>query len=68
VDALTRREREILERVASGETTKEAARDLDVSEVTVKFHVSNAMRKLGAHSRAEAVAIAMTNGDIKRRE
>lgn len=64
VIALTQRESEVLERVAAGATSKEIAKQLRVSETTVKFHVANALRKLNARSRTEAVAIAVATGQI----
>jgi DNA-binding CsgD family transcriptional regulator len=48
--------------VAKGKTSEEVADNLRISEVTVKWHIGNAMRKLGASSRAEAVATAMRLG------
>jgi DNA-binding CsgD family transcriptional regulator len=59
---LTSREIEILRLVAKGKTSDEVAGELRISEVTVKWHIGNAMRKLGASSRAEAVATAMRLG------
>ena len=59
---LTSRQVEILRLVADGKTSEEIARDLRISEVTVKWHIGNAMRTLGASSRAEAVATAMRLG------
>jgi DNA-binding CsgD family transcriptional regulator len=48
--------------VSRGKTSQEIADNLRISEVTVKWHVGNSMRKLGAASRAEAVAIALRQG------
>lgn len=59
---LTLREIEILRLVAKGKTSDEVAGELRISEVTVKWHIGNSMRKLGASSRAEAVATAMRLG------
>jgi two-component system, NarL family, nitrate/nitrite response regulator NarL len=56
---LSPREREALHRIASGRTTKEIAAELGVAESTVNWHVGNALGKLGASTRAEAVAIAL---------
>lgn len=56
---LTMREIECLRRVACGETNPQIAERLGVSPRTVKFHLTNAMTKLGARSRAEAVARAL---------
>lgn len=52
--ALTPREREILALVAEGYSNRELARMLWVTEQTVKFHLSNTYRKLGATNRTEA--------------
>jgi two-component system nitrate/nitrite response regulator NarL len=60
--ALTKRETEVLSLVATGQTTRAIAAELRISEATVKWHVQSAMRKLGASSRAEAVAIAVRRG------
>ena len=59
---LSGREREILARVAQGQDGPEIAADLVVSPATVRTHVGNAIRKLGARSRAHAVAIALRSG------
>ena len=53
---LTPREIEILVAIGNGLSNKAAARDLGISPHTVKFHVESLFRKLGASSRAEAVA------------
>jgi ATP/maltotriose-dependent transcriptional regulator MalT len=55
---LTDRELAILELVAAGRTNKEIAAELFVAEGTVKAHVASIHRKLGVHSRAEAVSRA----------
>jgi DNA-binding NarL/FixJ family response regulator len=56
---LTRRQREILQLLAYGESTTVAARQLDVSEETVKTHTKHALARLGAKNRTHAVAIAL---------
>ena len=56
---LTRRQREILQLLADGESTTAAARELDLSEETVKTHTKNAVARLDARNRAHAVAIAL---------
>ncbi len=61
-DPLSEREREVLEVLATGKTTSEAARDLFVSVGTIKSHTSNIYRKLGARNRAEAIARARELG------
>jgi DNA-binding CsgD family transcriptional regulator len=61
---LTKREREIMTLVASGGQSTDIAQRLSVSTETVKTHVHNAMGKLGAHTRAHAVAIALLTDQI----
>jgi DNA-binding NarL/FixJ family response regulator len=61
-EALTAREREVLELVASGLPNKAIARELRISEHTAKFHVGSLLAKLGAASRTEAVTIATRRG------
>jgi two-component system, NarL family, response regulator len=56
---LTRRQRQILQLLADGESTTVAARQLDVSEETVKTHIKTALARLGARNRTHAVAIAL---------
>lgn len=59
---LTRREREIVQRVALGRSTPQIAVDLSVSPATVRSHVRNAMVKTGAHTRAQLVALVLGDG------
>jgi DNA-binding CsgD family transcriptional regulator len=61
---LTEREREVMMLVASGLQSAEIAERLFLSPETVKSHVHNALSKLGAHTRAHAVAIALVTGQI----
>jgi len=56
---LTHRQREILQLLANGESTTVAARELDLSEETVKTHIKTALARLGARNRTHAVAIAL---------
>ncbi len=63
---LTRREREVLSLLAQGMDTQAIARALFLSTATVRNHVQNLMRKLGAHTRAEAVARALKEGLFPR--
>jgi DNA-binding NarL/FixJ family response regulator len=59
-DALTDREREVLELMVEGVTSnRKLANRLGLSENTVKFHVRNILDKLRLHTRAEAVGYAM---------
>jgi DNA-binding NarL/FixJ family response regulator len=59
---LTSREREILELIAEGANNRVIAVRLAISRHTVKFHVAAILAKLGAGSRAEAVALALRTG------
>ena len=61
---LTEREREVVTLVASGLQSEEIAEKLFLSGETVKSHVQNAMGKLGVHTRAHAVAVALVTGQI----
>jgi DNA-binding NarL/FixJ family response regulator len=64
VEALTSREREVLQMLAQGLGNKEIAVRLKISEHTVKFHVASILGKLGASTRTEAVSIALRRGLI----
>ena len=57
--ALTKREHEILSGLEHGLTNKLIARDLDITEATVKVHVKNLLKKLGFRSRLEAAVWAV---------
>ncbi len=59
---LSARELQVLRMLASGQSNKEIARALFVSERTVDRHVSNLFTKLGVHSRAAATAYAYEQG------
>ena len=61
---LTRREREILLLVSEGRSNREIASTLFISIRTVERHCANLYRKLGIHSRAEAVAWCYRNGIV----
>jgi DNA-binding NarL/FixJ family response regulator len=61
---LSKREREILQKVADGATTKQVASDLGISPHTVKTHLERIFEKLGANDRAQAVAIAIRTGIV----
>lgn len=65
---LTDRELVVLRRVADGLPNKSIARDLGVSERTVKYHLTAIMNKLGADNRAQAVALAAQHGLLSRLE
>ncbi|WP_406422125.1 response regulator [Streptomyces sp. NBC_00842] len=61
-EALSAREREVLELVAKGTSNREIAAELFVSEATVKTHLTHIFAKLGAKDRAAAVATAYERG------
>lgn len=64
VEALTRRELQVLQLLAEGFSNKAIAHRLDISQHTVKFHVNAILGKLGARSRTEAVVRATRLGLI----
>jgi len=61
---LSPREREIMGLLSQGLSGEEAAKQLYLSSETVRTHVRNAMSKLGAATRAHAVALALQRGEI----
>jgi DNA-binding NarL/FixJ family response regulator len=61
---LTRRELEVLQLIADGETNREIAQQLFIGDETVKSHMRNIFARLQARSRAHAVAIALRHGLI----
>ncbi len=61
-DALTDREREVLNLLADGRSNAAIADELTVSVHTVRNHIANLSSKLGAHSKLEALAIAVRDG------
>jgi DNA-binding NarL/FixJ family response regulator len=62
--SLTRREIEVLQLLADGCSTKQLAETLGLSLNTVRNHVQSAINRLGAHSKLEAVSIAIRQGLI----
>jgi len=64
-EALTPRERDVLQHVAGGNRNRDIAEQLSISEETVKVHVKHIMEKLGARDRTEAVAIGVRRGIIQ---
>lgn len=62
---LSPRELQVLELIAGGRTNKEIAAQLDISNQTVKNHVSSILRKLAVNDRTQAVVYAMRRGWIK---
>jgi DNA-binding NarL/FixJ family response regulator len=63
---LTERETEILRLIARGQSNKQIARSLHISEKTVKTHVSNILTKLGVQSRTQATLFAIRIGRTSR--
>src|ERR1044071_8338068 len=64
-DALTEREIEVLQYVASGNRNREIGERLFISEETVKVHIKHIMEKLGASDRTQAVSIGLRRGIIQ---
>ena len=60
--ALTRREREVLELIARGRSNKRIAIELGISEKTVKTHVGHVLAKLGVSDRTQAALLAVREG------
>jgi NarL family two-component system response regulator YdfI len=65
-EILSDRELQVLTLMAQGDANKQIAGRLDIAERTVKAHVTSIFTKLGAASRAEAVAIALRSGLLDR--
>ena len=61
---LTKREKEVFEMLILNKTTKEIASKLEISEKTVRNHISNAMQKLSVKGRASAVVELLRLGEI----
>jgi len=68
VAPLTSRETQILNYIADGNSNKQIASILQISEQTAKNHVSNILRKLNANDRAHAVVLAIRQGWISAEE
>ncbi|MRV71838.1 response regulator [Duganella sp. FT92W] len=62
LDKLTPRERDVIGALARGESNKIIARNLDLSESTVKIHVQNVLKKLKLNSRVQAAVFAVEHG------
>ncbi len=65
IDSLTKRELEVLVQVANGMFNKEIANTLNISERTVKNHLSNIFRKIEVSDRTQAAVFAIKNDIIK---
>ena len=68
LDALTRREEEVLELLTQGVTYKGVANKLFISETTVKTHVNNIFQKLQVNDRTQAVLYAINNGFLNKKD
>ncbi len=60
--ALTQREREVLRRIADGQSTGQMAREMEITTSTLRTYVRNALAKVGVHSRLEAAALVSREG------
>lgn len=65
LESLTKREIEILTQVAGGMFNKEIANNLDISERTVKNHISNIFKKIDVSDRTQAAVFAIKNNIVK---
>ncbi len=59
---LTGRQRQILTMVADGSSTKMISKELNISTKTVEFHKANITRKLGVHTTADLIRVALASG------
>ena len=59
---LTRRESEILDCLTAGASNKQIARDLGITEATVKIHMKSLIRKIGVRNRTQAALWAINSG------
>lgn len=64
-ERLTEREREVLEELAQGKSTREMAESLVVAEETIKTHLTHIYQKLGVNDRVQAVALALRRGLVR---
>ncbi|SDB95207.1 transcriptional regulator [Pelagirhabdus alkalitolerans] len=62
---LTKREREVFERLVQGKSTKEIAEALFISQKTVRNHISNVILKLGVKGRSQAVVHLIRLGELE---
>nr|WP_281435966.1 response regulator transcription factor [Oricola nitratireducens] len=61
-DLLSRRELEVVRRLAGGMSNKLIARELEISEATVKVHLKSILKKLGVTNRTQAAIWALNKG------
>lgn len=64
LDSLTKREREVLQLIAEGKTTRQIAKQLFVSQKTIRNHRANMMSKLDVHNTASLTLYALRKGVI----
>jgi DNA-binding NarL/FixJ family response regulator len=62
---LTVRELEVLQWIVRGHSNMQIAREIGVTEDTIKFHVKNILGKLGVGSRSKAVALSLKSGLVQ---
>ena len=62
---VTKREREVLELAAHGQSSKRIAYQLGISESTANFHIASIKRKFKARTRSQAIAQALQTGIIR---
>lgn len=67
-EALTRRERDCLILTGHGHSEKEVALALDISPNTVRVHIENIKRKLGASNKSHALILALLTGEAELRD
>lgn len=65
IDSLTKREVEILKQIAGGRFNKEIAESLDITERTVKNHISNLFKKIDVNDRTQAAVFAIRNNLVE---
>lgn len=65
VEALTERERQVLQAACHGQTNKEIGQELFISDRTVQGHLQNIYQKLGVTTRTEAVTVALAHNFIQ---
>jgi DNA-binding CsgD family transcriptional regulator len=65
-NTLTRREREVLEMISQGKTSRQIAGDLNLSVYTVNNHRKHICKKIGLHSTAQLVAYAVNQSQPPR--
>ena len=61
---LTKREKEVFELLILNKSTKDIAKELNISEKTIRNHISNVMKKLGVKERTKAVIELIKLGEL----